>query len=472
MKLLDYSYARPDPETIKSEGFSGVLRYLSYNPEKNLSIEERDLLWNAGLGIGLVWETTAQRALSAEVGGVQDATEALKQATELGYTGTIYFAVDFQPDQSDLVYIVYYLNGAKKILGDRVGAYGNYDVVKKCFDDNVVKWCWQTYAWSSGRVDERAQIYQYSNGQWNDSVDFNEAKDNWGGQWKEIMTLQEFITKYDGKFVDVSDNSVQNQCVDLVNAYIMEVLGGEPIYHTDAKDFWTVADDSYQRINPNDYPQAGDIVIFSMGVYGHIAVATGIVNGDKFQTFSQNYPLGDKANLDDYYLTNIIGYLRKGTTMSGFSDEHMKAVLKNGFRQMRQTLLGSVDEVGLENDANFRLSQTQGGNLDPVKDQFNDYMKASNLQWVKKTTCAAQTKAAKEAIYADWKAERVIKDAEISDLKKQLTDCINKPAPECPPCPEPEPCDCTPTEKIVEVCNGQKYGFWEYIGLAFRSIGK
>ena len=42
------------------------------------------------------------------------------------------------------------------------------------------------------------------------------------------ITFQEFITKYDGKFVD-GDGAYGSQCVDLFRAFCHEVLGiGQP----------------------------------------------------------------------------------------------------------------------------------------------------------------------------------------------------------------------------------------------------
>jgi hypothetical protein len=95
--VLDYAWARPSPAAIAGAGYSGVLRYLSFEPSKNLSPAERDGLWAAGLSIGLVWEATAQAPLQGFSRGQSDARNANDQADALGWPGNvvIIYAVDF-----------------------------------------------------------------------------------------------------------------------------------------------------------------------------------------------------------------------------------------------------------------------------------------------------------------------------------------------------------------------------------------
>ena len=132
-------------------------------------------------------------------------------------------------------------------------------------------------------------------------------------------------------------------------------------------------------------------------------------------------PLGKNINYP------IVSYrLFKGNTMSGFSDENVRLILESGFRQMRLTLLGKVDEKGLQADCDGRLAQTKTGNVDAVKDQFNDYMKASDLIWQKKSSCnskikeleAEQIKIMQEQEEAIQKIQDGCK-AKIDDLTKQ-----------------------------------------------------
>lgn len=185
MRILDYSFARPDPAQIKAQGFQGVMRYLSPNAGKNLTAPERDALRAQGLAIGLVWEWYAQRALEGHDAGVQDGQAALVQANALGVPAdvAIFFAVDWDATPEQQQAINDYLTGAKTSLGDRVGEYGGFYPVSRALDAGVIKYAWQTYAWSGGQWDNRAQLRQELNGQWGGSVDFDEDVAGTAGLW-------------------------------------------------------------------------------------------------------------------------------------------------------------------------------------------------------------------------------------------------------------------------------------------------
>ncbi|MCL4473569.1 MAG: DUF1906 domain-containing protein [Actinobacteria bacterium] len=183
---LDFSFSRPDPGYIKSQGFDFICRYLSHSPGKNLSRPEADAALAAGISIVLVWETYSNRALSGFAGGREDAGAAYAQAQALGQPldRPIFFAVDWDASEGEQAAIDDYLRGAASVIGpERVGVYGSYYVVKRCHENGSARWLWQTYAWSGGLVYNPAHLYQYSNGEWGGTVDFNEAKTDDFGQW-------------------------------------------------------------------------------------------------------------------------------------------------------------------------------------------------------------------------------------------------------------------------------------------------
>lgn len=185
-KVLDYSFARPDPATIAKQGFTGVMRYLSPNAGKNLTPAERDALREAGLAIGLVWEWYAQRAKEGMAAGVEDGRAAANQANALGFPQylPIYFAVDWDATPGDQGAINAYFQGIRSVLGGRkLGAYGGYWVIKRLFDAGMIVYGWQTYAWSGGNWEARAQLRQVLNGQWNGQVDFDESVAADYGAW-------------------------------------------------------------------------------------------------------------------------------------------------------------------------------------------------------------------------------------------------------------------------------------------------
>jgi hypothetical protein len=186
MKGLDYSWARPNPAEIKARGYDFVCRYLSYDAGKNISPQEAQDLLNNNLGIILVWESTATRALAGKQAGIEDAWEALNQANAIGQPNylPIYMAVDFDATESQQGAIDDYLRGAAQVFGsDWVGVYGGFYIVKRCLDHGTAKWGWQTLAWSGGQVDPRVHIYQNGGTDFNNRADINEARQDNFGQW-------------------------------------------------------------------------------------------------------------------------------------------------------------------------------------------------------------------------------------------------------------------------------------------------
>lgn len=155
---VDYSFARPKPSVIKKAGYSAVGRYLSNSPSKNISSGEAKALHAEGLGIFLVWETTAKRAAAGRDAGEADAKTALFQANTLGVPENVplFFAVDFDASWAQ---VKEYLAGAQSIVGRRAGVYGGYKITTDARSAGI-EYTWQTMAWSGGRIDANANILQ------------------------------------------------------------------------------------------------------------------------------------------------------------------------------------------------------------------------------------------------------------------------------------------------------------------------
>jgi hypothetical protein len=173
---------------VKASGASFVCRYLSDYPPKNLTRAEFENLHSHGIDIVTVWETYANRALSGHAAGAVDAKDAEEQARWIGIPDgrPIFFAIDFDETPSEAEAVRQYFGGVNSVLGrDRTGAYGGYWSVKRLFDAGLIKYGWQTYAWSGGNWDHRAQLQQYSNGHYVSGVgvDFDRAVAEDFGQW-------------------------------------------------------------------------------------------------------------------------------------------------------------------------------------------------------------------------------------------------------------------------------------------------
>lgn len=161
---VDWAWGRVNVGQLKRSGVHFACRYLSHDASKNLSLAEARTLSAAGIRCVVVWETTANRAAAGRLAGDADAREAARQAKGCGMPDgkPIYFAVDFDAAPGQ---VADYFKGVNDVLGvKRTGVYGGYRVVKGLKDAGLVTYLWQTYAWSGGQLDKRAQLYQYSNG--------------------------------------------------------------------------------------------------------------------------------------------------------------------------------------------------------------------------------------------------------------------------------------------------------------------
>ena len=166
---VDYAWARPtSPQALRNAGYTFAVRYLSYDTTgKNLTAAEANGLFGAGIDVVANWEWGASDALGGYNKGVQQAQHAAMLASQLGVPADrpIYFSVDFDASSGQQASIDAYFDGVASVLGrDRVGAYAGYYVIQRLFDHGKIRWGWQTYAWSGGHWDSRAQLRQIQNG--------------------------------------------------------------------------------------------------------------------------------------------------------------------------------------------------------------------------------------------------------------------------------------------------------------------
>lgn len=190
---VDYSFARPGSGALRNAGKKFAWRYLYADGAggKGLDKSELDELVAGGIEVVVGYESYAKRSLDGRQAGIDDANAALAQLRALGLPNMpVYLATDFDaPDydaandpRKDLGPIADYYDGARSVLGDKTGAYGSYYVIKRLFDAGIINWGFQTYAWSGGQWDPRAQLQQYLNGQdINGAVDLTRAMvENYG----------------------------------------------------------------------------------------------------------------------------------------------------------------------------------------------------------------------------------------------------------------------------------------------------
>lgn len=159
---IDFAWGPPSAAWMRSQGYAFGASYLSYDPSKDWSRSLVDSFAARGIARVFVWETSATRALGGCGAGESDARAARSMAAPF-HARVIYFAVDFELSRTATVES--YFRCTARVLGvTHTGAYGGYTTIKALFDSHLIRYGWQTSAWSGGRLDGRAQLYQYLNG--------------------------------------------------------------------------------------------------------------------------------------------------------------------------------------------------------------------------------------------------------------------------------------------------------------------
>lgn len=157
--VLDIAWAKPTAAQIRAAGASGVIGYLSHDTTKNLTASQVSSYVLDGVRVGTVWETTAGRALAGYAAGQSDAREAESQRKVIGLPPTSLhrFAVDTDTTWAS---VAPYFEGCASVLGKgRTAAYGGYKVTTGAYGYGLRR-NWQTIAWSGGRLDPNAALYQ------------------------------------------------------------------------------------------------------------------------------------------------------------------------------------------------------------------------------------------------------------------------------------------------------------------------
>ena len=187
---LDYSSGMPDMRLMLNAGVRFVCRYVGYtspplSQAKILTEQEAQTLSVNGIAVVSNFEWYASRPSEGLLAGDADAKTAVSIHNSCGgpEDAPIYFSVDYNSTGED---VADYFRGVAGVIGlARVGAYGGYECIKYLFDNALITYGWQTYAWSSGDWDERADIRQVNNGAFIGTVEVDEDQSMipYFGQW-------------------------------------------------------------------------------------------------------------------------------------------------------------------------------------------------------------------------------------------------------------------------------------------------
>lgn len=231
-EVLDYSSGFPAPSAVLAQ-YVGIVRYIGTpGRPKNLTPSEAQQMLAAGVPIALVYEEGAGWMLGGYQAGAAAARRALDDAQTCGVgVRCVYFACDVDVTTDEQIRAVEdCLLGAISVLGrDRVGVYGEADVIDACLSQRYATWGWQTRAWSGGRISPRAHLlqqigYVYPGGVQADRSTVLEA--DWG-QWplgEELTMDAEVAARFD---------ALERKLTDLINhdagmVIFGDAAGGDP----------------------------------------------------------------------------------------------------------------------------------------------------------------------------------------------------------------------------------------------------
>lgn len=153
---------------MAADGYVFAGRYLGVgSPRKLLTPAEARDLTDAGVAIVSLVEGAVNGAMGGFSAGRTHATSAGTHGQQCGMpAGRPYmFAVDFDATDAQMSTVARYFEGVSEVLPHgQVGAYGGVRQLRWLFDRGLIAWGFQTYAWSTGRWEQRARLRQIHNG--------------------------------------------------------------------------------------------------------------------------------------------------------------------------------------------------------------------------------------------------------------------------------------------------------------------
>src|SRR5258708_418533 len=141
------------PLTPTNAGAGGyTLTYMTKGPGLHIELWSFGNRWSTDQAYSAgVWDAHTGNTIHVGCGG--PASAALYLSGDWDFNTT-----------TDGALVAAYFKGAASAIGlARIGAYGGYWLIKYLFDNGLITYGWQTYAWSGGLWEPRAHIQQYSN---------------------------------------------------------------------------------------------------------------------------------------------------------------------------------------------------------------------------------------------------------------------------------------------------------------------
>lgn len=306
-----------------------------------------------------------------------------------------------------------------------------------------------------------------------------------------MSKTKDFFNRYDGKPLDF-DGYYGTQCVDVIMQFTADVLKIPRWGSGNAVGRWTDYPTAhFERIanTASFVPRLGDIVVWgtwSGNPYGHIAIATGEGDTNRFVAFGANWPVGDVCGYDWYSYANVLGVLRF-KNQSVINDDMSQAEreelnwLRNRWGQVQANKTNEFRIEGqptvyqvyaIPDIGHFESLGNKWENVRQVPADFPlDPAKwAGQREWLRPAVQQAEASSAaneRKALEADTALQQEKQRHE--QTKISLGECENAlhtPCPDCPECP-----DCPPTSvPVVEMPQPPKVTLEDILAAFFKKL--
>lgn len=161
--------------TLRAQGASFVCCYLAPYPSQSWKIRtpaEIKAYLDAGINVVFNWESDGLPDAGRQTGiDAAHQAQALLNDRRCPDAPVLFTFADSSTADPNAVRAA--IDGAVSVMGwDRVGAYGDVAIIAHLAGGNACHYYWQTYAWSNGQWDPRAQLRQWKN---TSTLDYDEA---------------------------------------------------------------------------------------------------------------------------------------------------------------------------------------------------------------------------------------------------------------------------------------------------------
>lgn len=185
--------------------------------------------------------------------------------------------------------------------------------------------------------------------------------------------VNQFVNTHNNRYLEV-DGAYKYQCVDVAKGW-QDKLGLKRTTGN-AINWLKNCDKSQWDVHKApELPTAGSLVVFgtSYGKVGHIALCVN-VEGNRFNAFEQNNPIGSKCHMVNHSMDGVIGWMApKGAMEDNRMEQQVRDMVSAVIGELQTHLLGGFNSSRSDKDVD-RVMKEFKGNKYILSWIINDYL--------------------------------------------------------------------------------------------------